>query len=141
LIYMDGQGESSAGMSLCATILGQSSNVGPVIFWSLVLIVLVIGGAAGVMYLRRWLKEEDVPTSSGGIGFSISDLRQLLREGKMTEEEFERARTKMVAAGKAMAEKLPDPLGNRRQPHQQRPGSTPGTPPPSAPQKPPRAGN
>jgi hypothetical protein len=104
-------------------LLAQPSNVGGVIGWSLVLILLIIGGAAGVMWLRRWLKEEDVPTTSGGIGFTLSDLRQLHHEGKMTDEEYERARSKMVAAGKAAAEKLPDPLAGRRQPGQQRPGS------------------
>ena len=108
-------------MPLCAPILAQPSNVGGVIGWSLVLILLIIGGAAGVLYLRRWLKEEDVPSSAGKIGFTLSDLRQLHREGMMTDEEFERARTKMVAAGKAMAEKLPDPLAGRRQPQQPRP--------------------
>jgi hypothetical protein len=106
-----------------ALILAESSNIGPVIGWSLVLILLVIGGAAGVMWLRRWLKEDDLPTTTGGIGFTLSDLRQLHREGKMTDEEYERARSKMVAAGKAAADQLPDPLAGRRQPHQQRPGS------------------
>jgi hypothetical protein len=104
-------------------LLAQPSNVGGVIGWSLVLILLIIGGAAGVMWLRRWLKEEDVPTTSGGIGFTLSDLRQLHREGKMTDEEYERARSKMVAAGKAAADQLPDPLAGRRQPNPQRPGS------------------
>ena len=111
-------------------LLAQPSHVGGVIGWSLVLIVLIIAGAAGVLMLRRWLKEDDTPASAGGgIGFSLSDLRQLHREGKMTDEEFERAKSKMVSAGRAMAEKLPDPLAGRRQPHHppdpRRPG--PGT--------------
>jgi hypothetical protein len=105
-------------------LLGQESRVGAVIGWSLVLIVLLIVGAAGVMWLRRWMKEQDLPTSTGGIGFTLSDLRQLHREGKMTDEEFERARSKMVSAGKRQADDLPDPLAGRRKPHQQRPGST-----------------
>ena len=123
---------SSQMPSSCALILAQSSNVGPVIGWSLVLIVLIIAGAAGVLMLRRWLKEDDTPAGGvgEGVGFSLSDLRQLHREGKITDEELERARSKMVAAGKAMAEKLPDPLAGRRQPRQpprpQRPGTPPG---------------
>jgi hypothetical protein len=124
-------------LSIPLVLLAQPSNVGGVIGWSLVLIVLIVAGAAGVLWLRRWMKEEeDVPTTPGGIGFSLSDLRQLHREGKMTDEEFERARSKMVAAGKSLAEKLPDPLAGRRQPNQQRPGSagstgSRGSPPPN----------
>jgi hypothetical protein len=95
-----------------ASGLTESSGMGGVIGWSLVLLALVVAGFYAVVYLRRWLKEDDVP--SGGIGFTLSDLRQLHREGKMTDEEFERARAKFVAAGKAMAEKLPDPLAGRR---------------------------
>ena len=117
-------------MSLPLSLLAQPSHTGGVIGWSLVLIVLIIAGAAGVLLLRRWLKEDDTPASDGGgIGFSLSDLRQLHREGKITDEELERARSKMVAAGKAMAEKLPDPLAGRRQPN-------PPPRPPTNPQRP-----
>ena len=102
-------------MSLAATIFRPSwsplaqSGVGGVFFWSFILILLIIAGAAAVMRLRRWLKEDDAPTSSG-IGFTLSDLRQLHKQGKMTDEEFERARAKMVEAGRAMAAKMPHPL-------------------------------
>ena len=116
-------------MSSPLSLLAQSFNVGSVIGWSLALIVLIIIGAAGVLMLRRWFKEDDSPTGGGGgIGFSLSDLRQLHREGKITDEELECARSKMVAAGKAMAEKLPDPLAGRRQPRQ--PRQPPNQPPP-----------
>jgi hypothetical protein len=107
--------------------LAQSSGgMGGVIGWSLVLIVLVIIGAAGVLRLRRWLKEDDVP--SGGIGFTLSDLRQLHQQGKMTDAEFERARAKMVDAGRAMAAKMPHPLARPEEPPELR-GSR--RPPPS----------
>jgi hypothetical protein len=85
------------------------SGVGGVFFWSFILIILIIAGAAAVMRLRRWLKEDE-PPSSAGIGFTLSDLRQLHKQGKMTDEEFERARAKMVEAGRAMAAKMPHPL-------------------------------
>ena len=88
------------------------TGVGSVIFWSVVLIGLLLAGFWVVMTLRNWLKSDDVP--SGGVGFTLSDLRQLHREGKMTTEEFERAREKFIAAGKAMAAKLPDPLARDR---------------------------
>jgi hypothetical protein len=122
-------------MSPSLLLLAQPSHAGGVIGWSLVLIVLIIAGAAGVLMLRRWLKEDETAAGGEGVGFSLSDLRQFHREGKMTDEEFERAKTKMVSAGKAMAEKLPDPLAGRRPPNQsradpQRPGPrSPGSPP------------
>ena len=119
---------SSQAMSL--RLLAESDSgggMGGAIGWSLVLILLVFGAFYGVMRLRRWLKEEDVP--AGGIGFSLGDLRQLHREGKITAEEYEKARSKMVAAGKAMAEKLPDPLARHRPPGT--PPQNPGNEPPT----------
>jgi hypothetical protein len=43
------------------------------------------------------LHETDEPAS---LGFSLSDLRELHRSGKLSDEEFERARTKMAASMK-----------------------------------------
>ena len=80
--------------------------------WSLVLIAFIVVAFLVVMQLRKWLQSDDAPV--GGIGFTLGDLRQLHREGKMTDEEFEKARAKMMAGAKAMAEKLPDPLAGSR---------------------------
>jgi hypothetical protein len=89
------------------------AEIARAIGWSLVLIALIVAAFFGVMYLRRWLQEEDIP--SGGIGFTLSDLKQLHREGKMTTEEFEKAREKMMTGAKSMTTNLPDPLaGSRR---------------------------
>ena len=107
-------------------LLAQPSGMGGVIGWSLVLIVLLIIGAAGVLRLRRWLKEDDAP--SGGIGFTLSDLRQLHKQGKMTDAEFERARAKMVEAGRAMAAKMPHPLARPDHPSDLRGSRRPPTP-------------
>src|SRR5438552_9365120 len=84
---------------LISRTLAQPNTMGGVIGWSLVLIVLLIGGTAAVLRLRRWMKEDDAPA---GIGFTLSDLRQLHKQGKMTDAEYEKARGKMVEAGKAM---------------------------------------
>ena len=80
--------------------------------WSLVLIALIVVAFLAVMQLRKWLQSNDEGPPS--IGFTLGDLRQLHKEGKMTDEEFERARAKMMAGAKAMAEKLPDPLAGSR---------------------------
>ena len=84
------------------------SDIGSVIFWSLILIILGVAGLYIVLWVRKWLKDED--DEPAGIGFTLGDLRNLHRKGEITDEEFERARSQMLSGAKAMAEKLPDPL-------------------------------
>ena len=114
-------------------ILADGSGIISVIGWSLVLIVLLLAGFFAVSKLRHWLQNDEPAVS---IGFTLSDLRQLHREGKMTDEEYEKARSKMMAGAKAMTSKLPDPLArNRRNPADR------GTPPNAPPSNPPTTGN
>jgi hypothetical protein len=103
--------------------LGDAMAGVRVIGWSLVLIVLILVAFFVVMRMRAWLQQDD--DAPVGIGFSLSDLRQLHRAGKMTDEEYEKAREKIVGAAKAMAAKLPDPLARDRRP----PPPGPRTPP------------
>ena len=102
-------------MTSAPPILLAESSTASVFIWSFILIILIVISAAGVMRLRRWMKEDD-DTPSGRIGFTLSDLRQLHKQGQMTDEEFERARAKMVEAGKAMAAKMPHPLARPSDP-------------------------
>ena len=95
-----------------------ATGVPAVIGWSLVLIAVVIVGFLVVIRLRQWLQADDEPVAAG---FSISDLKRLHKEGKISTEEFERARQKMVGAAKAMTEKLPDPLAGSRKRADERP--------------------
>ena len=113
-------------MRLTADILPLADGMDAVrvIGWSLVLIALLLVGFFAVTRLRQWMKEDDAPVS---IGFTLSDLRDLRRQGKMSEEEYERARAKMMAGAKAMTSKLPDPLARNR-----RPQNDQRTPPPTA---------
>ena len=82
--------------------------------WSLVVILFVVGAFMVVIWLRRWIKEDDVPTAR--IGFSLTDLREMHRRGEMSDEEFERARARMTSAAKAATAAMPDPAGGRRAP-------------------------
>jgi len=93
-----------------------------VIGWSLVLIFLLLAGFFVVARLRSWLKSDDEPV---GIGFSLSDLKQLHREGKLSDEELERARTKILGAAKEMSSKLPDPLAGSNRARRQEPPADP----------------
>jgi HJR/Mrr/RecB family endonuclease len=62
--------------------------------WSFVLIVLVLILWVAVSTLRKRLKEDDVV----GTGFTLSDLRQLHKQGKMSTEEFEKAKAILLAS-------------------------------------------
>jgi hypothetical protein len=85
-------------------------------FRCLLAIALLVGGFFAVTWVRRWAKHDD--SASGAIGFTLSDLRQLHKAGQMTDEEFERAKTKMVAATKAAIERKA--AGQNQQPRGQR---------------------
>lgn len=105
-------------------VLGQSAgrSAGSVFFWGLVLIGLIALAFVGVMYLKRWVQNPEDLKPDGG-GFTLSDLRELHRQGRMTEEEYEAARIVIVdaaqrasdrqralAAEKATAEGRPAPV-------------------------------
>ncbi|HLL90442.1 MAG TPA: hypothetical protein VK324_14175 [Tepidisphaeraceae bacterium] len=74
---------------------GPESDVGSVLFWGLVLLGLLSLLFAAVSYLRKWMR---APDPRGGAGFTLSDLRQMRREGKISEAEFEKAKSIIVAA-------------------------------------------
>ena len=94
-------------------ILAQTdtSSLASVIEWSAVLLAILILAFAAYSRFKRWMNDTDTPTTAG---FTFSDLRELHRQGKITNEEFETARLKMTAAAKRMTENLPDPLSNPR---------------------------
>ena len=93
-----------------------SEGSGSILIWLLVLVAVVIVGFVLVSWVRRKLTTPDEP--AGGIGFSLGDLREMHRKGQISDEEFERAKTKMTAAMKAAAE--------RKQPSAPK-GGLPGT--------------
>lgn len=77
--------------------------------WLLVLFVLLIAGFMGVMYLRKWLNstvESETPEP-----FTLGDLRSLLKQRKLTQEEFDRLRDQTIAVARKNA---PDPLAGRK---------------------------
>ncbi|HEV2296340.1 MAG TPA: SHOCT domain-containing protein [Tepidisphaeraceae bacterium] len=96
---------------LPVSYLAQAASV---VGWSLVVIVLVVVGFGLISWVRKWMKEDDLP--SGGTGFGLSELRQMHARGELTDAEYERARTKMTASAKAVTANMPDPAGGRRAP-------------------------
>jgi hypothetical protein len=58
----------------------------------LILFGMLIVGTVGVTVLRKWLGRKDNAPAGG---FSFNDLRQMHRDGKLTDAEFERVRARL----------------------------------------------
>ena len=69
---------------------------------SLILIVILMLLFGGVMLYRKWMKADD---TTSGEGFTLSDLRRLHKEGKMTTAEFESAKAILIGSLKKQAAK------------------------------------
>ena len=76
-----------------------------IIVGSLLVIGLIIVAFVLIAQFRRRLRQEDDSTSAGGTGFTLSDLRQLRKSGQMSDEEFERAKAKILEAAKRASER------------------------------------
>jgi hypothetical protein len=72
------------------------SNVPTILFRSLIGLVLVVVGFLAIKAIAKWMNTDDI--ESIGAGFSLSDLRQLHSSGKMSTEEFEKAKAILLAA-------------------------------------------
>jgi len=75
------------------------------------LILLLLGimavvaiGFIVVQRVKRAYSTEDHPTDAT-IGFTLSDLRELHKTGQMSDEEFEKAKAKVIDAAKRAAER------------------------------------
>lgn len=80
--------------------------------WTVVLIVIVLAGFVAAIQVKKWARQDE---ESGGENFTLSDLRRLHKAGKMTAEEYEKARAAIVALAQKRPEKkeakpLVDPL-------------------------------
>ncbi|HSV12657.1 MAG TPA: hypothetical protein VLI90_00245, partial [Tepidisphaeraceae bacterium] len=100
----------------------DTSGISSVFLWSGVLIGIIIIAFLAYAQFKRWMREPE--TSSSATGFTLSDLRELHRQGKMTDVEFEMAKVKILGTAKKAADAMPDPLAGRRNPpHADQPAS------------------
>src|SRR4051794_3215142 len=76
-------------------LLAQAGESSSVFLWSAVLIGVVLLLFLGVVWARKRLSPDE---DFSGEGFTLSDLRAMVKQGKLTEEEYDRAKEKMVAA-------------------------------------------
>ena len=94
-------------------LLADTMDVVSIVFWSFVIIAMIFGAYVGYGWLKAWMKEDDMPA---GLGFTLGDLRALHKQGKMTDAEYEKARSKMVASAKKVTDAMPNVMEGRRRP-------------------------
>ncbi len=72
-----------------------------ILVWLGVIVALaVVAAIVGFVIWRRYTHSDDAgPTRS--TAFTLADLRQLHRQGQLSDEEFERARTAIIAQTRA----------------------------------------
>ena len=76
----------------------NQDNYGQLFVWCLILIAVLVVGFVLVAWVKRRMQHQDIPQS---VGFTLADLRELHRSGKISDQEYEKARGKMAAALKA----------------------------------------
>ncbi len=90
-------------MNTAVTLAAAENGFASVFVWSLVLVVFVLVGFFAVVWLKKRLKAPDDPAPS--LGFSLSDLRALHKAGQLSDEEYERTRSRMTATLKSQLNK------------------------------------
>jgi len=73
-----------------------------VMIWAIVLVLALMLLFGVVVIYRSGMNADD---TTSGPGFTLSDLRKLHKDGKMTTEEYEKAKTILIGSIKAAADK------------------------------------
>ena len=77
-------------------------HAGAILWWSAVLIALLIVALIAVAQVKKRLMNQDEPASGG---FTLADLRDMHRQGRMSDAEFERAKEVIVTAARKTADR------------------------------------
>ena len=87
-------------------MLADTNDPTPVFVWFVILILIVVAGYFAVTWFRNRLTQDAEPAS--GSGFSLAQLRELHQAGKLSAEEYERAKARVLASA-TPADKPPVP--------------------------------
>ena len=87
-----------------AHLLAQQTDrgTGGALLWSFILIATILVLFGAIALYRRWMNADETTSNTG---FTLSDLRRLHKEGKMTDAEFESAKAILIGSLKASAAK------------------------------------
>ena len=77
--------------------LAQSSEIAPLLVPVLLAICALAVLISLAMFVRKKMMKDDDAIGDPVAGFSMGNLRQLVREGKMTQAEFDAAKARIVA--------------------------------------------
>ena len=91
-----------------APLAQSSANIASLWVWILVLIGIVLGGAAVIVTLRRRLLHDRRDEHGAGL---IDQLERMRRQGQLSDEEFRRTRDRVLG-------RVGDPGGGASEPDQ-----------------------
>jgi hypothetical protein len=94
----------------CLAVAPDPKEIRSVYIWGAILIGLMLVAFFVYSYFKRWMNDTG---TSDNEGFTLSDLRKLRDQGKMSAEEYEQTRSKIVAATRKMTSGMPDLRGRR----------------------------
>lgn len=94
-----------------SVVLAQAAEdlFGRLLPWLIMLLVVVVVGAAGIYLVRRMLQGGHGAT---GEGFTLYELRQMRAAGQLSDEEFERAKA-LIIGRVSEADSAPNEIGPR----------------------------
>ena len=93
-----------------AAVNQQGGSFAELLPWLLLLVGIVVAGAVAISFIRRWMKDDGRPRQ---IGFTLSDLRQMHAEGRLSKEELEKAEQHLIK--KVRSTMSPEDLARRDQ--------------------------
>lgn len=79
------------------------TDVPGLLFWLAMALVLLVVGVTWALRLKRQMSQDDEP--AGAMGFTLSDLRQMHRAGQLSDDEFAKAKGKIVGAAQEVPER------------------------------------
>ncbi len=82
---------------------GSAASEGPfsaVYLWLAALLVAACAGAVAIHFLRRFISRSGTTPADG---FSLQDLRELHAQGRLSDEEFERAKASIIGRARDRA--------------------------------------
>lgn len=85
-------------------VLAQSEgSAGQAAMWALVLMAVVIAGGLVAVFIRKRARSG---AETPALGLTLADLREMKADGRLTEEEFERAKAMVVGQLGGKVERL-----------------------------------
>jgi len=95
---------------MLANIASDPAPIRSILMYCGGLVALLVVVFAGYSYFKKWMTEPEKPHHAG---FTLADLRELHRQGKMSDQEFELTKAKMLGTAKKAADQMPSVLPRR----------------------------